>query len=232
METFLEKRELIFYLSLIFALILGRVPIVGRLLKSLNTLIHETGHVLSALILSNEVIEVNLFADNTGNTITKSKNKFSNFVISISGYTFSSIVAFLCLVMLYFQKYNLLLFILSSVAILALILTIRNTYGIIWVSVLMIINTYVLLLRDDNITALVSTVYTLILWVEALWASIVVFRLSFKTPKKAGDATQLSKLTNISPKFWGFIFLLFAITTSVAGVYYYFPSLINAINQI
>ena len=48
----------VFYLIMLAAMLLVRVPGIGKILRTFNTLLHESGHVLMAMLLNGTVHEV------------------------------------------------------------------------------------------------------------------------------------------------------------------------------
>lgn len=223
----LENRDLLFYILLLAAVLLARIPVLGKYFRSVNTMIHEAGHAFATLLLNGEVISVNLFADTSGNTITKSKNKFSQLIISLSGYLFSSIFAILCTYLIYKQLYIYILFILTSIALLLVILSIKNTYGLFWAGTFIILN--LLIIYFDNGIALfgLSTFYALVILSDSVISAHVVFVLSIRQPKKAGDTTNLYKVSGIPAFFWGFLFMAVATFVAYIAVTKHFPNINN-----
>ena len=81
------------WLLLIFvvvALILPRIPVVGKFFNIINTALHELGHALMALLTGGEVRKIELFNDTSGTTTTVSKNKFASVLVSLAGYPFAA----------------------------------------------------------------------------------------------------------------------------------------------
>jgi len=113
--------------------ILNRIPYVGKYFRVVNTLIHESGHAVAALIFSGEVYNVELFSDRSGTTLTKrAKSRGGRFLISFSGYPFGSAVAYGLYYLLSIDKSNMVLYALACIAILNLMFYVRNSCGIFW----------------------------------------------------------------------------------------------------
>lgn len=215
--------EITFYLLTAVALLLARIPVLGKYFRSVNTMIHEGGHALVTLLLSGEVLAVNLFADTSGTTVTKSKSKFSNFLIALSGYPASSLVGWLCLLLLSkgFDLY--VLFMLTSIALVMMVLSIRNTYGLFWTATFVVIS--LLLIYFDNKFAirLASVFFSLIILTDSVLSALVLLVISWKQPKKAGDAANLQKITRINAVVWALLILAFAVFVAWICVVRYFP---------
>ena len=59
------------YLFIILALLLPRVPVVGKWFNVINTIVHETGHALMALLMEGKVHKIEIFQDSSGATTTQ-----------------------------------------------------------------------------------------------------------------------------------------------------------------
>jgi hypothetical protein len=221
--------QLLFYILLLTALLLTRIPVLGKYFRSVNTLVHEAGHAFMTLLLSGEVIAVNLFADTSGTTVTKAKSKFAQALIALAGYPVSALTGLLCL-FLYFHGYNLyILFILSCIALIIMILCLRNMYGLFWAGTFIVLNLLLIYFNNKTLIYAFSTFYSVIIFTDAIISSVVLLVLSIKQSKKAGDATNLQKITKIPAALWAIVMLAFTFFISWLGVINYFPSFKNLI---
>jgi hypothetical protein len=217
--------QILFYILLITALLLTRIPVLGKYFRSVNTLVHEAGHAFVTLLFSGEVIAVNLFADTSGTTVTKAKGKFSQALIALSGYPASVLTGWLCLYLLY-KGYNLyILFILASIALIIMILSLRNIYGLFWAGTFVVLNLLLIYFDSKTLIHAFATFYSVIIFTDAIISSVVLFVLSIKQPKKAGDATNLYKVTKIPTAVWAILLLAFTLFISWLSVVNYFPSI-------
>jgi len=229
MDWIESHQHLLFYILLLVALLLTRIPVLGKYFRSVNTLVHEAGHVFTTLVLSGEVIAVNLFADTSGTTITKAKNKFSQAMIAISGYPISALTGLLSLFLLS-KGYNLhILFILTSIALIIMILSLRNMYGLFWAGTFVILNLLLVYFNNRILIYTFAAFYSAVIFTDAILSSVVLFVLAIKQPKKAGDATNLQKITKIPATLWAIILLAFTLFISWLTVINYFPSIKNLI---
>ena len=55
-----------FIMFLAVAFLIGRIPVVGKYIKSVNTMFHEDGHALFALIFGHGTNKIELFANTEG----------------------------------------------------------------------------------------------------------------------------------------------------------------------
>lgn len=225
-----QHKTLIFYIFLGVSLILTRIPLIGKYFRLVNTMIHEAGHAFMTLIVSGEVISVNLFADTSGTTVTKAKNKFLQFLIAFAGYPASSITGFLFIMMLS-KGYNLyILFILTSIALLLMVLSIRNGYGLFWAGTFSLINLLLLYFNVPLWIYIASAFYSLIVLCDSVISTVILFVLSIKTPNKAGDASNLQKFTKVPAVIWSILFMGIAGFMAYNAVVYYFPSFTQLLN--
>ena len=134
----MSKEESILFLSLsLIAFLIGRLPIIGKFLRVFHTLFHEGGHVLAAWISKGEILRIELFYDTSGTTISRSNNKLAMFFISIAGYIFASLTAFVFIVLLSLELEWLLHTLIISISVLILFKGLKNTFGIIWIILLL-----------------------------------------------------------------------------------------------
>jgi len=222
-----SNTELSFYILLLVAVFLTRIPLIGPYFRGINTLIHEAGHVIATLLVSGEVIAVNLFADNSGTTVTKAKGKLSQIFISISGYPVSALMGLLCLFLLYKGYYLYIMFSFTSITLIIMVLSLRNMYGLFWAGTFVVLNLLIIYFNNKNLIYLFSAFYTLVVFTDAIISSVILMILAMKQPKKAGDATNLSKTTKIPAAIWAFLLLGFTLYVSWLSVIKYFPKIDN-----
>ncbi len=222
-----EHKTLVFYVLLLVAAFLAYIPLIGKYFRTINTLIHETGHSLVTVLLSGEVISVNLYPDTSGTTVTKTKNKFSQALILFSGYVFSALAGFVFMYLIAKERYLFVLVAITSIAMLLVVFSIRNAYGLFWAITFLIINFLLIYFNNTQAIALVSTFYTLVIVTDSVISAIVLLVLSFKDKNKAGDATGLQKLTGIPAAVWAVIFLAVVVFVNFFVVVWFFPPVAN-----
>ena len=202
--------HLVYYL-LVVAFLLPRIPVVGKFFNIINTLIHELGHALVSLLLKGKVKEIKVFQNTSGETKTESDSQLKSFLVSIAGYPFASATAFLCFFLLSvgYEKW---IIVGLTVTFLVMLVKIRNKYGIAWVLIFTLINFILLYLwRNDTANEVMAWFYSLVILLESVVSTWALVRLSFETPQKAGDATNLHKFTHLPAFIWAVLFALFAI---------------------
>jgi hypothetical protein len=202
----LNKDYILYALPLVVFMI-NRIPYVGKYLRVVNTLFHESGHAVAALIASGEVYTVELFSDTSGTAVTKTKGKFGQFLVSIAGYPFGSAMAYLLFYIISRGEYRIVLYILACFSILNLMFYVRNTYGIFWLvsftAIVFVVNFYGGEFLQYTFTAWLSG----IMLFEALYSSIELVSIARKRSKSAGDAYSLNRLTGIPTMLWALFFV-------------------------
>ncbi|WP_169824070.1 M50 family metallopeptidase [Anaerobacillus alkalidiazotrophicus] len=209
--------EHIFY-YLVAAFVICHIPIIRRLFCTINTLVHESGHAIAALMTSGKVYSVSLYLNSEGLAEVGTRSWLSRVIVSYAGYTTSSVVAFLCF---YFINSNNLVFIfygLLALAIINLVLWVRNFFGILWLCVFIGFSFYIeyhqLLALKEALILLSSS----IILIHSVSSAFTIFYLSIFHPSRAGDATSLASNTFIPTILWGFIFFV----QSLISLYYVF----------
>jgi hypothetical protein len=194
-----------FFILSAISLLLYRIPLIDKILRTFHTLIHESGHAFASLLTGGKNHRMELKTNLSGLTITESRSKFRQFIVALAGYPFASATGFLGFFLLLNDKAGIFHILLLSVAAFQLLLNIRNSYGIIWA----ILVCTLLLLEIVKLPQLMwSTgviICTVILFESVIMAAHI-FILSFRKPLLSGDAANLHKITGIHSVFWGTLF--------------------------
>jgi len=197
-------------LWIVAGIVLTRIPVLGVYLRVVNTAVHEVGHALTALILQGEVYRIELFSDTSGTATTRSKNKFTAFLVSLSGYMFSSVIAYVLFLLIHDSAEYFILWGLIILFALILILYVRNTFGIIWLLGFIALNGWFLYLEKDVLVRYAACCYAIVVLVDSVLSAGVVFYASITQPSKSGDCYNLQKNAFLPAFFWGLIFVSFA----------------------
>lgn len=217
------SKEVTIIIVLVAACALNYLPRIGRIFKGFNTLIHETGHALMSLLFSGEVVSIDILHTGEGVAVTKSKSWFTKFFISIAGYPFSSITAFVFAYLIYKSQYDYVLYIFISIAVLNLLFWVRNPYGLVWliVTLLILFSFFYFKLTDAKYySALCIGAFT---FIDAWISSWHLLYLSIKEPKKAGDAKNLQSFALLPAFFWALFFWLQASYFMLLSVHLFYP---------
>lgn len=192
------------------ALLLPRIPVIGKWFNIINTAIHELGHALMALLLEGSVKKMELFNDASGTTTTSTKTKFGSFLVAIAGYPFASSVSCFIFYLLNVGYEKGFLLGISILFLFMLALWIRNIYGALWVLVFCGINGYLIYINNTEYIHITALLYAVFIAVDALFSALTVLFLSIKQKDKAGDATLLKKTTGVPAFIWGLLFASFS----------------------
>jgi hypothetical protein len=223
MEKFFQNPTVVFYTLLACCLVVTRLPYIGKFFRVVNTLIHESGHALMALMLSGKVYRIDLFGDTSGSALTSTKNGFGRFLVSIAGYPASALFALLCF---YFIKQNAstyVLYIITSIAILNLIFYVRNAYGIFWLISFILIAICILYYKNQFFINGFSLLCSFIILTDAVISGIHLLIIAVKSPKTAGDAKNLNEITHLPVVLWALLLLAFSAFVVFKTIWMFFP---------
>ncbi|MFZ3580348.1 M50 family metallopeptidase [Virgibacillus sp. DJP39] len=210
-------------LFIVLAILLTQMPIIGQYFSIINTLIHETGHALIAIITGGEVQSVSLFSNTEGATLTSYRYWIGGFLTSIAGYVFSSLLAYLFMVLIFKRKSGYVLSILLGILIVSLIFWVRNPFGLFWVITITSGFLWVLLKGSKPALDNMALFLTSLLLVESVTSSLEIMYLGFVSPNNAGDATNLADVTFIIPALiWGTFFFVQSLFFARLGLKRYF----------
>lgn len=225
MQKIFQNQTVIFYVFLGVSLVITRLPWIGKYFRGVNTLIHETGHAIMALILSGNVYRIDLSSDTSGSVLTSTNNGFKRFLVSFAGYPFSSLIA---LVFFYFieqKAYQYVVFPLIGLVVLNLILYVRNAYGIFWLLTFAAIIFAVIYFDEEMLWFAFSLLCSFIILTDAVISAINLLIISIKTPKSAGDAKNIADITHFPAVFWSIVFLLISGFLAFKTIVLYFPKI-------
>ena len=205
------QQYLLWIVMVVVALLLPRIPVVGKFFNIINTGVHEFGHALMALLLDGEVHKIELFKDTSGTTVTQTKHKAAAFLISLAGYPFAVSVGWLAFYLVQNGAAMGLVLGLSILFLLMLFFWIRNWYGALWVLLFCVLNAFLIYWKDGQYVEYVAKFYAVMLLTESVVSSLVLLVLSFRDSSKAGDATNLQNLTRVPAAIWSLLFLAYTL---------------------
>lgn len=194
------------YVYLLLAYLVTLVPVVGKYFSVLNTLFHEVGHGIFALLFRGNIRSISLFANTEGEIVTSSPFWLGRVVTSLAGYPFSSFTAFLCF---YFIDKNLVEYVLYgfiTITTFSLLLWIRNLYGLIWSISFIALCGYLIWNGNRSIQTHFTFFLSAIILTQSVATAFAILKLSLVHPKQAGDATNLANETYIPAFIWGMVF--------------------------
>lgn len=201
--------------------LLTRLIPFSSLFRNLDTMFHEFGHALMTLLLSGDVLRIELYADHSGVTYSSVDAGLRPVLVSLSGYPLASLFALL-LFYLYRrgrEQWGLLLS--SAVALIMLVLYVRGGFGMLWLSGFIALNLAMVFLWPK-----VGKYYYLFLAFltleESVAGTLILISTSLLSPSRAGDAANLAGLTPLPAVFWAVLFFLFSLLCAKWSLGYFF----------
>lgn len=189
---------------------LTRLIPFSSLFRNLDTMIHEFGHALVTLLLSGSVLRIELYADHSGVTYSAIKAGGRAILVSMSGYLLASLFALLLFYLYSKGRHEWGIILATGVAAVMLVLYVRGSFGMIWLSGFIALNILMLALWKK-----VSKYYYLLLAFltleESVMGSLFLVYTATISPTRAGDASNLARLTPIPAIFWALLFFLFSL---------------------
>lgn len=222
--TFFDKNPAaVFYAVFALSLLLLKIPYLNNFFKTLNTLFHENGHALAAILLSGEVIEIKLNSNTSGSALTKSQSRFRAALVTFSGYPLAIFAATGLIWLWASGNIRTGFFMLVSLAIINLIFLVRNTFGIFWLITFSVLCYLAAMHFSARLSGLFFLFIGLIGFAEAIISTAGITFLAFSNSKKAGDMTILAKLTGLPSQLWAIITLAIVLLTAYYCFINFFP---------
>jgi hypothetical protein len=214
-----------FYLLFFVAFLINRMPFIGVFFRTLNTVLHETGHAIGAIVTSGEVVKIEINNDTSGLAQTKSRSKLSAFITTFIGYPFAALLSSVFLVMTMNGHHMMVAFILLSLMLIDLILFVRNVFGIIWLLLFSLLIIVAMYYGGASILKVLMLFACMISFTETISSTLHITAVGLSQPRKAGDMYNLEKSTGIPAGFWALVNL----TVTGVIIFYvavnYFPGL-------
>lgn len=193
-------------LFLLGAAILTRLIPFSDWFRMLDTLIHELGHAAMTLLMSGQVLRIELNPDHSGVTYSVLTTGWSQLAVSLAGYISASLFA-VALFYGYARKQQAAgLITVSALALITALLFVRGGYGLGWLILFIVINV-VFILFGGKIRNFYYLLLSFLCLEESVMGPITVLLRSLTSPGDAGDATNLAHLTGVPSLVWALVFL-------------------------
>lgn len=179
--------------------------------STVDTLIHESSHALTAFLLSGQNMSIELYHDNSGVTYYETDLTWTDIPISMAGYMGSSCFAILLFYLRSKEKMRFGLQLLTIIAIAVLLFLVDNSYGVWWLSTFSLITILVLAFLPKWLSDMYYLFISFICLTQAVLSPIWLTQIAWETPAEAGDATNLADCTGVPAWVWAVIFVLFAL---------------------
>ena len=214
-----------FYALLLIAFLLLRIPRLNSYLRTINTLLHESGHALVAILMSGEVIEIKLNSNTSGSALTRTTSKAKAFWVSFAGYPIAALVSLLLMALAHHKDYRTGFLILVSIAIINLIIFVRNNYGIFWLITFSLILFSINAFLPPPIALVLFRFIVLITFIEGVTSTLIIVMLGLTKRKKAGDITLMEKLSGIPASVLALMMVLVVGFITYITISRFFPPL-------
>lgn len=190
-----------------------------RVARNVVTIAHEGGHALVALLSGRQLTGIRLHSDTSGVTVSRGRPTGIGMILTVfSGYVAPSVIGLLGILMLMSDRITALLW-LSIVVLAAMLLMIRNIYGVVSIVVTGAIVFGISWFTPPEVQAAFAYLFTWFL----LFAGVrPVFELQSqrrRSPSPHSDADQLARLTGVSGTLWVGVFLLVNLAVTALGVW-------------
>jgi len=189
---------------------LTRLIPFSSLFRNLDTMIHEFGHALVTMLLSGKVLRIELYANHSGVTYSAVEAGSKAVLVSLAGYPLASLFAVLIFYLFAKGKQTWGLVLASGIALIMLLLYVRGGFGMLWLGGFIALNIAVIFAgrRVQKVYYLLLAFLTL---EESVLGTFFLAALSITSPSRAGDASNLARLTPLPAVFWALLFLAFSL---------------------
>lgn len=178
--------------------------------RNVDTMVHELGHAVTTLLLSGEVLYIQLYANHSGVTYSFIERGWRTIPLGLSGYMTASLFAVFLFQMYAKGKLTVGFIAMSLLAVISLAFFVNNGFGVMWLIGFIVVNGIAMFLPFPSIRNFYYLLVAFICLEESVMGPINLLILSL-TGNPAGDATGLSRSTSIPAFVWAIIFLLFAL---------------------
>ncbi len=224
------NEALTFYIVFALSFIINRLPFLGVFFRTVNTLLHESGHAIAAIVTSGEVIRIEYRKDTSGLALTKTNSRFSAFLTSLAGYPFAAVVSSMLLILTINGQFKIVSFILLSLIILNLMLFVRNAFGVIWLVIFSILLISIMIYANAITQKVFFLFVCMIAFTETIASTAVITVLGIINGKKSGDMSNLMRITGFPAAFWAIVNLSIVISVLYYTVTEYFPWIKDLVN--
>jgi hypothetical protein len=179
--------------------------------RNLDTLVHEFGHAVVTLLLSGRVMYIELYVDHSGVTYSSIAKPWTAIPIALAGYMTASLFAMFMFVTYAKGKQRLGLQVITLISLIALLLFVRNAFGMIWLIGFIALNVIVLAFAPRWLRDVYYLLLSFLSLEESVFGPFSLTMMAFLNPDRAGDATNLGLHSPLPPVVWALFFTLFAL---------------------
>ncbi|MER5494691.1 M50 family metallopeptidase [Streptomyces sp. LE64] len=192
-------------------------PPLWRLSRNAVTIAHEGGHGLVALATGRSLEGIRLHSDTSGLTVSRGRPTGLGMILTAAaGYTAPPLLGLGGAALLGAGRITLLLW-LATALLLALLVMVRNAYGVL--TVVLACGTFLLVSWVAGPQVQAAFAYAVVWFL--LWGGVrPAFELQAKRRRGGAadsDADQLARLTNVPPALWLFLFHAVSLCSLIGG---------------
>jgi hypothetical protein len=199
------------------ALIAIVLPRTWRLSRNVVTIAHEGGHALAALLSGRRLTGIRLHSDTSGVTLSRGKPQGAGMVATgLAGYPTPPLLGLAGAALLAADHVTALLWI-TIVALAALLVMIRNAYGVLAV---VVTGGIVFAVSWFGTSATQGAFAYLVTWFMLLAGArpvVELQRLRYRGQAPHSDADQLGRLTGVPALLWVALFGFVAVASLLLG---------------
>ncbi|MET9955778.1 M50 family metallopeptidase [Streptomyces sp. NPDC006339] len=188
-----------------------------RLSRNAITIAHEGGHGLIALVTGRRLQSIRLHSDTSGLTVSRGRPTGIGMILTAAaGYTAAPLLGLGGAALLASHHVTLLLW-LATALLLAMLVMVRNAYGIFTVLLTGALFLLVSWLTDPDVQSVFAYA---VVWFLLLGGVRPVFELQAKRRHGGAgdsDADQLSRLTHVPAALWLFFFHTVSLSALIGG---------------
>lgn len=190
-----------------------------RVARNVVTIAHEGGHAIVALLSGRQLTGIRLHSDTSGVTVSRGKPTGIGMILTVfAGYVAPTVIGLLGILMLMSDRITALLW-LSIVVLAAMLLMIRNFYGVLSVVLTGALVFGISWFTPEDVQAAFAYLFIWFLLFAGVRPVIELQSQRMRNPSPHSDADQLARLTGLPGTFWVMVFLLVNVAVTGLGVW-------------
>ncbi|WP_026122909.1 M50 family metallopeptidase [Nocardiopsis halotolerans] len=190
-----------------------------RIGRNVVTIAHEGGHALVALLSGRQLTGIRLHSDTSGVTVSRGRPTGAGMILTVfAGYVSPSLIGLLGILMLLSDRVTALLW-LSIVVLAAMLLMIRNVYGVVSIVATGAVVFGVSWFTPAEVQAAFAYLFIWFLLFAGVRPVLELQAQRRRNPSPHSDADQLARLTGVPGTLWVGVFLLVNAAVAALGVW-------------
>lgn len=196
---------------LLVSAVLTRFIPFSSFFRNVDTLVHEFGHAVVTLILSGKVMYIELYVDHSGVTYSSIAKPWTTIPIAVAGYVTASLFAWLLFRLYAAGKQRTGLQIITLISVIALVLFVRNPFGITWLIGFIVLSVVILAFAPRWLHSGYYLFIAFLSLEESVFGPLSLTLMAYFHPRQAGDATNLALHTPLPAVVWAALFSVFSL---------------------